>query len=418
MKKVLSIIILFLMCSMVFAYSPMLTTTNQYYSVQFDGEGEATVTLNLQLTNSDSEPIDSLVIEIPGEDVQVLGVVQSVSGSNCLSWDEQCTQYGEGETCIRYNYNGDCAEYQRPCLKRERVCTRYDYYNTRYEKIDVDPLRLSESVSIPIDLLDEVNQQESTTLIVLYKSESYSRNKLGLRQFDFETAKTAYHSNNVRVAVNVDPGLHLKGSSATVNYRSNQLPSLMAGSVDQAKSEMINNYARQITYMSGYVKQASNLDPYESFSVKGKYSQSRLRLYLGRTVLIALFFIGMIILGVYGIKKLSGFAKAKKEHTFMIPFLSGLFTAIGLTLLWIVTIVLINLLNDVLHYSVVNLFGIVLVLLSVLITLAVLGGVPIYMGSKFEPETGVFTLASMLGWLFVFVIVCFVTVGLFGARVF
>ncbi|MBU0980775.1 MAG: hypothetical protein KJ709_08280 [Nanoarchaeota archaeon] len=406
-----------------------VTSARQYYSVVFDGEGEAIVTLRLMIQNTEETDIGRVNVELPGEFITFFGVMQETSGydkETCQEWTSGCVEYGQGQTCVEYDFEGECVKYERPCLNEGQVCSRYSTTRVNenvFRKIDVVPEQYSDSIVIPIELLSPIKSNGQTNILMMYKAEGFVDSTVGLHKFAFETAKLQYMTSNMRVAVNVQDGLRLKGTSARVNYEPSfgmfskvmEAESLTA---DQARS--VYSYSNNIMYQSGYVKTATYLDPHESFTVKGKYARSWGRLYLGSIVLWTLVGAAMIAFLVYGSRKIMGAHKGKvvshsEKNRFIVPFLGGLFTAIIVALIWVVSIVIIYTISKAFGTP---FFGLILVLFTIMITLAVMIGAPIFIGSKFGPATGVFIMLSMLGWLFLFSVIIFVTYSIMMRQVF
>jgi hypothetical protein len=405
---------------------PLITSANQYYSVLFDEEGEAIVSLNLYIKNSDTEDLSTVNLEIPGNNVQILGILQETSGyedQQCISWNNGCIEYGQGSTCVQYDYNGNCVQNEQPCLKYGKTCTQYStkYYNDKiYKKIKVEPQRLANSYSVPINLISAVKENGYTNLLIVYKTHGYVNNLAGVHKFEFETAKVPIMTNKVRVAVNVQSDLHLKGGSSQINYQ----PSInvFAGATnDKAElsmesSRQVNQYVQQITYARGLVKESNYLDPHESFTVEGKYSKSWAKLNLGKIAFIIAIVIGIVCFLYYGAKKLGHYAKNnapkkitknQETHNFMIPFLSGLFTSIGIALLWVLTIILMIVADNLSRTGFDDIFNIFIILFAILITMALMIGIPVYTGTKYGGLIAFFTIASIFCWLFVFAIIIF-----------
>lgn len=388
-----------------------VTTADQYYSVFFDEEGEAFVAVTIDIRNVDEIPISIVNVEIPGRYMQLLNVLQQVRTENCLDWDIQCQEYGQGQTCVQYDYNGNCERYEKPCLKSTKVCTQYEPrgYNVEYKKVNVVPTQLSNSYNLPIVLLTPVKQNEQTNLILIYKVEGYSTSFLGAHTFNFETAKLPMMANSVRVSVNVQQDLILKGGKSNVNYLSGTYAKMSAG-MDMMESRQIVDVSNSIRYESGLVKTASYLDPHESFTVKGTYSRSWLRLYFVNIIITILIIFVALFLIVKGFQKL--FSSLKKitvnkqadKTNFFVPFMMGFSSVFGLTIFWVLNTILMNLVSSAMRYSSGQLFVVLLMLLGVLITLAVLIGVPIFTGSKYGMVTGFLTMLSMFGWIFLFII--------------
>jgi hypothetical protein len=408
---------------------PYLTSANQYTSVHFDEEGEATVSALITIRNSDTTPISGFNLEIPGNQVRLLGVLQEVSGSrNCISYRDQCAEYGGGQTCVQYDYNGNCARYEQPCLRYEKTCVAYDnsyYYDRSYEKLTVEPVKLSNSVSLPLTLKEPISQNQETNVLVFYKVDGYVTDLLGAYDFDFETVKIPFSTNSVRVSVDVQDSLHLKGTSSNVNYQPNfDAFSTKMASADrfsgQSYQEM-QSYTSNIMYAGGLVKTASNLDPQESFTVKGTYAASWIRLYLDVIFGVLLAAAAVIALLIYGTKKLRNLlpepkkseASKQESHKFLMPFLAGLYSSIGITMLWAVVILITRFISSIFYYGYGSLLAMLLVLLVVLVTLALMIGIPIYVGSRYGAFTGIMTALSIFGWLIVFIIITIMVMYLF-----
>src|SRR3989344_812837 len=76
--------------------------SNQYYSVVFDGEGEAAVAAKLVIVNTAKSNLTALNVEIPGN-VRIIAAVQEVQFKQrqCNNWERVCTNLS-GETCTEY----------------------------------------------------------------------------------------------------------------------------------------------------------------------------------------------------------------------------------------------------------------------------------------------------------------------------
>lgn len=409
----------------------LLTTTNQYYSVTFDGEGDAYVIAKLQLYNADKEDLSTLALEIPGASAQVHGVFQYVSAQTvrqCVEYQQTCQEYGQGQTCTRYDYNGNCVNYEQPCLKYSQTCSRYGSSYSQassYERINVDPQRLADSVVVPILLDTAISQQGSSDIYVVYKSTDYA-DAGAVTHFDFETIKTSLMTKTVRVGVNVQEGLILDGVSSSVNYKVDYQPAQLLSAASGSNVESISPYLGRVGYYGQYTKTSSYLDPHESFTVEGKYAESWFALNWGKLLLWII--AGVVIIGliVVGIKKLIKYSnehvsesdkkKAKNEkHKFAIPFFTGLITDICVILLGVFAWLLIVIFDNFLRYSAQDIFNILVILFTILLSLAIMIGVPIFTGSRYGVSTGFFTLLSMMGWGFLLSIVSFAAIAILTA---
>ncbi|RJQ15816.1 hypothetical protein C4573_06720 [Candidatus Woesearchaeota archaeon] len=384
MKKMLVLFfVLLISLSMVHAKSmavqeirplPAIPSVAQYYSVYFDEEGEAIVTLSVNLVNNGDETINQLTVEIPSAQVRFLGVMQRVD-------DVQYDAYGNFQTI-------------------------------GYESLEVTPTELSHSLVLPLTLKDSVQAKETTNMLIVYKANGYVKTSAGVHNFNFETAKFPYDTSTVRVAVNVQEGLYLKGTRSNVNYLPNTM--LMAKStmdMTAAERQTVNNYASQIMYASGWVKTASYLDPLESFSVEGKYANSWFTVNWA-WLLFILVIIVLVIFGiVFLVKKLKKNAPAKiittkntpeKKSQFLLAAGAGFFNALAIAIIWIIVVVIANSMG---RYGSIEIVGLFLILLAILITLGLLIGVPLYLGSKYGFAVGGGTALTTFAWLFIFAII-------------
>ncbi len=415
---------------------PMMTSADQYYSVFLEEEGEAIVTQVIEIDNSGTDAITELNVEVPSPQLMLYSVMQETVGSEtrtCTRWEQGCIEYGEGQTCIKYDYDGNCMEYEKPCLNYGRTCANYvTNYNheLKYERIGVIPEQFSKSTNLPIQLEEKVESGESTRLILAYKLYDATDKSGAIFNFDFESAKISIPTQYVRVAVNVQDGLYLKGTSSDVNY----LPNFNAVSGAFQSKEMdlsaehsrkVADYVSHVRYALGQVEEASYLDPYESITVSGKYSSSWLMLNLFKILVLAICAGGAVYLLYYAAKRLVIYSqnfvsdiKSKKKkgdlkdhpHNFMLPFLSGLFTTIGIMLLWGL-VILVFWIFDRYFYS-GEIFAILIILFASMITLAALIGIPIMVGSKHGATIGIFTVLSILVWMFILCVMTFVSLGI------
>ncbi len=272
---------------------------NHYYAVSFDGEGDAIVRAQIDIENTLDHAISDLDFEIPGQAVIYKAVQEN---------------YYTQPNPEPY-YDGQYAPSRSP-----------DYYpGNRYSSsIDYTKTLTSDSTLLRIKLSKSIQRGESTSVVLFYKIPLYAKkDSLGNFQFDFRTIidKDAILVQNMRVAVNVDSGLSLKGGEAKVDYR----PNTGMGFVNEAAmSKMANvgvgtqeyrQYYSTIRSAGGLVKTASNVDAFESFHVKGAYGENYFLVNLPESLawpVAALIIIGIAIVGgKAAMKKISLKGKAK-----------------------------------------------------------------------------------------------------------
>ncbi|TRZ80893.1 hypothetical protein D4R86_03520 [bacterium] len=296
--------------------TPVATTDSvfgqsQYYSVIFDGEGEAAVNAKLNLENIDIDKnIDKFMVEIPGNDVRMIKAIQEISAQSrqCRRWEPipMPMDYEEGSITMPQSISQQCIEWY-PDASGPR------YYTLKFEKE-----QLSKSVQFTFNLPEPVLPQETISILLYYKASGYVQEKMGISYFNYETLKVPYDVESVRVAINVQEGLYLEGGEAKTDY----LPSSTTYSLQKAPLALegvqdvaISNFSRDIQYVPGYTKSTSGLDPLESFIVEGKYAKSQFALekwFIIGVVIIFVFVLGGIIVFVrWDLKKTKALSKKR-----------------------------------------------------------------------------------------------------------
>ncbi len=344
--------------------SDLAIGNSQYYSVYLDAEGEAVVFAKLIVRNVDDEPIDSIVVEMPG-DFRMLNVIQET-------------------TVIRERSNG--YEYED-----------YLYYGVDYE-VDGEFVVFN---------FEDVLEQEEAVLLVSYKLYDVASLDMGVYNFEFVTLKSDYDMAYSRVSINVDSGLYLAGVEKEVDYSYEiygMIETDVASSSDAVSDEDIEDYSRSIERSSGIVKESYVLDPNETVIVSGRYSASEFMLNLWGNVLKIVFGGGLLVgIGVWLRSKYKKLSVKKDQKAEVISF--GLASAVLLSIIigggsWIMS----NLREWVgyqLDGQLAFFLGIVMFIASV--ALFVLP--PIYVGRKYKDFlAGILTVAATIGFLVAFVI--------------
>ncbi|MCF7866377.1 hypothetical protein K9L67_00035 [Candidatus Woesearchaeota archaeon] len=430
MKKILmSLLLLVVLLTSIYSvlglsYMPDMFLSDQHkYSLQMDGEGEAIVFFK-DIMYDVNKDINSYILEIPYKEIRLIGVYEKVvdsDNSNCLSWGNTCKQYGEGSTCVQYDYYGKCQTYEKPCLKYEQNCERFNQdISYTYEKIETQPELLSDKTILKINFKEPVMKGNQKEFIVITKIYDVGKSSLGKMNAEFETFKTNKDISSIRVSINVPDEFILKGKSSNTNYRSDMVT--FAGNLESSNSlnselsSKMSDISTHLEYSGGFVQTASYLDPYESLSVNVQYSKSWFALYWSNLFWSLLGVAIVIFLISYGIKKLKEYTKenlpikqqqkdSETKHKFIIPFLGGLFSALGIALLWGLIYVILLVLDNILGYRYNDLLILLMILLGILLTLFGMIGIPIFTGHKFGATTGFFTTLSLFVWLIVFAII-------------
>lgn len=253
---------------------PTISGAHHRYVVTFDGEGEATVAAQFQTTNLTKEPVRSLTSTIPGTTVRVLRVLQ------------QYTVEKEEEYCKEYDRQGNCV------IKDKR-----NVPETKYAIIEPKTTQAAKGLSVEIPLEAVIEPNKQSTVYVSYKVNGYTTKKsLGLLKYQFETAQFDQSIDSAEVAVYVEPDLYLQGSG---KGRTNYLPNVaegIAGYTVEAPlaSPFEARFSRAVAQDVAISQQAVNLDPLETYTVKGAYATSWWRLYWS---VIVLTIVGLAVFG-------------------------------------------------------------------------------------------------------------------------
>ena len=362
--------------------------TNQFYNVVFDGEGQATVVAKLIIQNLGKEAINELLLEIPGKNVRIISIFQEANEKEqrCSYYNYNCITYAKDPQCTQYNSQGECVKTERICIKQDQQCA--SWYNQtiwppKYYNLEKTEEQLSESKRIKLKLDVSIKEQETGTFILYYKTDGLAAERLGVFNFDFQTIKMNFDTQQARVSVGVNSDLYFQGGEANVNYQPNfavfDKAELM--SAKGVQSQELSDFSRNIQYSSGYTKTAQGLDPWESFSVKGKYATSWLmlnkaKLFSGIIIVLA------IISGlIFGIRKALRF---KKTNLFLTVGLTSFASSILLTCVWFGGIKLLQWFSNFLYYnSSASMIILLLGLLWIVLMLTLLFAPPIYIGIRY-----------------------------------
>lgn len=392
MKRILLILMALLLVTSIYAQESIRMPTpidsaglgqNQFYSVVFDGEGDAVVAAKLKIQNIGKEPLKELNIEIPGENVRIINIMQEVIRSQKI--------------CGSYDPKGNCTSY-------------YDQqiWPPEYYSIDKDTEKLSESVKVTLNLPVELEEGETGTILLYYKTDSYVDKKLGVFNFDFETIKWSFDTDKIRVAVNVQQDLYLEGVKGKIEYQDNFAAAEKAV-VSGVQSQDLQQFSSQIEWQQGIVKEASGLDPYESFHAKGRYAESWLNLNKGRIgwgILITIIILGLLYYFVYRkIKKVKGNIVLKSIST-------GVISGIVSIALWMLVSFLLDWIRQFIYYQYSGLLTLLIVLIVGIMSLVLIFGPALYFGFKHGFMNGIWCLGACLITLMVMGIVAIIIFSL------
>jgi hypothetical protein len=263
------------------AQNELLFGQNHFYTVIFRGNGEAITYAKIAITNPDEKPLTEFSFEMP-----------KVSPSEIVMYQMKLPQ-----ECVRYNYNDPA----RPCLEYRDpdYAQRYYYYGYSNGQAEYQKIQYTKSGNLyRFTLPTQVEPYKSTAIVVAYAAKGYVNESLGLYKFNFETLKVPSRIQEIRVAVDVDSDLLLKGKKSSVNYNTSGLGVSELAASQSVSSRDLDKVVGSIGSYGPLVKEAKNLAPNESFNVKGEYATNWFRLYLS-SILFTILIIAVIFTGVY-----------------------------------------------------------------------------------------------------------------------
>ena len=344
----------------------------QYYTVNFDNEGEASVFARLNFHNIESTPLNTIKLEIPGNNIRIINVVQEY-----YTYTDVCVKYDyihnnfplESEDGITDPLIPKCLEYQRQ-----------KDYTPKYSIVKYEKEVTSSSILLKLNLPTQINSEENSQIIIYYKVKDYTTKEYGVYKYNFETIKTYYDTEHVKVGINVNNGLYINEGKSNVQYLNNNLIHVLTKqTLSSAESSIISS---NINYVGdgSYVKTASSLDPLESLKVNGKYSESWIALNKGKVVIFTIIGLLLLLGVIFGIIKAIKLLRKGNDNSKAI--IAGLIAATINTGLWTVFVILLGQMNRYYQY---HIFILIIGLMLGLLTLALLFGPAIYFGIKYKP---------------------------------
>ncbi len=401
------------------------------YTVTFRGNGEAVVSAHIAFVNNTDSTMSAILLRVPRVTPQDIFSYQIIKEPICLRYETYPPRLptiyplevpsGMPERMPDNNLlytpntivNPHCAEYQEP--------NYFDYWSgsSSYQKATV----ITQTDTLKIELPKPVKANASGSIVLYYRASGYSRHGMfGSYNFEFETLKVEDRIRSLQVGINTDSDLYLRDAQSNVNYQMTDATSPIAGMKAQATSEAmrsteLDSLVQQIGYGS-IVKSASDLQPLDSYTVKGTYASSRLGLY-SREILIGTFILLIAVLVVIVIIK-SIVRKLRSKHiegslphlntgfnfsSFWqiagLSFLSSLLTA-GYTLFIMFVVSSIRLfINYDFEYIVI--LG--LVIISFALYSFIIFTPSLYMGVKKGIWYGITTFAATIFWLIFYFII-------------
>lgn len=321
---------------------------DQYFTVTFRGNGEAVVTMKAIITNTSDAPLSSITLHMSPD----------ITPKNISSWQviakPQCAQYSSDQI-----KQPTCLQYQQPDY-------RYIYNDAAFQKISPE----ENDTAIVLTLPTPIAVNETGSYLLSFSTFAYTRKTLfGAYDFAFQTPKVDDAINTLQVGITTDSDLYIKGAKGLVNYDSSSMKSF---AVPQAAGNTMQNQQFNDLYnqigQGMIVKNASHLEPLESYTTKGSYADAVMKLYgeeISITIVAILIVLAIIFFMVVGFLK----RRPKQDTgTMRLFFLaSGVsFTSVFLASLYTGMILCISQIIDSTSYGYGNSTAIIFLLIAAL----------------------------------------------------
>ena len=388
------------------AQTELLFGQNHFYTVLFRGNGEAIVYAKLAITNPDEKPLTEFSFEVP-----------KVTPTEIVMYQMKFPQ-----ECVKYNYNDSvrpCLEYRDPDYAQQYYYYGYSNGQAEYQKIQYTKSGNLYRFILPTP----VEPYASTAIIVAYAAKGYVSERAGLYTFNFETLKVPSRIQEIRVAVDVDSDLLLKGKRASVSYNSLGISSERAAAPQSISSRDLDKVVGSIGSYGPIVKEAKNLAPNESFIVKGEYATNWFRLYFG-SILLTFFVVAGIFAGVYFLVKFlkkrdveSGQFGSAADERVEPRMPQGLISIVNLTNAWVSLLSVVSLFgltylliflgeSNLLRFVNIDpVFGVVGVIAIILLYVLIIFGPAIGIAAKHGWKSFVSILIAEFLWFVFFLII-------------
>jgi hypothetical protein len=363
MKKLIPIFVftvLLLSTSPVLAQQQTYWHSNDYYSVELTGSGNAFVVANINLESLSEKEVSSLTLQIPYTKVQIYKLVQ-----------------GGG-----YWYP--------PCVG---VCPYYEpkYYEPAF--LDYTTETLADSTLVRFNLTHPIVNNSQTNLYLVFSTPRIAKETFQGFEFNFKTIQDSKAlTRYVGASITVPQNMELKGKPKfKIDYKPSELATMAAPSAQE--------FVGMIRYpYGGYQYSAQNLLPGESFTITGLYGENFFLLYLQE---IAAGIICLIVFSfafyVFAYRKIRRMfvrriegeeIRRRREFSFGRTLVVGIFSGFIFVFVFFVLIYLSGLIQGGYYYYQPVLM-ILFFLLDAIILLMSLFGLPFYLGSRYSKSEGV-----------------------------
>lgn len=439
---------------------------DHYYSVLLRGNGEAVVNGRFDFANLGEQPVtDYTFLTSSAQPIDNLIVYQQIRKGKCLQYDSipkysndsVCSQYDTNDKCTLAEVNkgmecrwfscaDKCLPYslsvgdalntpcpQKKCLENAEP----DSYSTNwsgvseYHKLAVT----SHGSKVGMKLFKPVSPGKTGSIFFYYIQSNVAKsNLIGVWNYNFETVKISDRIRNLQIGISAENDFILNDAKGTTSYRPKELSfSAPIGKSAIASTEM-DSYYGQIG-QGTITKTNSNLQPGESFKIKGVYADASWKFYIKEILLSIVFALIAVVLVIVGLKKLIKHIHlpsfSVKKEILVKPQTSGvdinlILKTVGISFVSSFIIILILLLSYATNrflstiyfpYDVQTLkafFYFLLGLILLFINLVIFFCPIYYFGRKHGIAWGLFVLFMNLFWLFIYTGVIILVVVLFS----
>lgn len=315
------LLIVLILSSQVHAQEDYYWHTSDRYGVELDGEGDAFVVAILTFEGlKENINVGTITLEIPGTKINVLKAIQ---------------------TPYTYSYYGS---YYPDSQQQSSFIT----YNLN---------KLSDSTLIELNLKTPIRPNQQTAVVLIYQTQDVAKSTLNGLEFNFQTIKdSSAIIRDVGADIYVPSNMEIKGKPKfDVQYRPSDFGAFATTSQAASTSKMSE-------YISPYYSKpsqfsAKNLDPNESFTVKGLYGDNVFLLYLNEIIVLIIVLLTVILIFKHfkliskiksSFKAKAAMPKAKTGET-SFSLTRALVGGVGSGFLYIMTSLLIQFLSGLLQ---------------------------------------------------------------------
>lgn len=267
MRKILFAIMLLMVMSPVLAID--YWHSSDTYTIELDGEGDAFIVAEMQFELISEENISEITLEIPGSNVEVYKIIQYMY-----------PYYGGTRTTSQPRPGGAPSTYYDDIAYPEPKST--------IEFLDYEKEVYSDFVILNIKLKRNLTLKQQGNIAIVYQTNAIGKETFQGIEFKFETIKDINSVIRFAGANIIVPGdMTLKGKPEfDIDYK----PSYLARQFQTetadvgaalATAGLMSNYKAYTPPRSNRVHYSvNNIDPGESFTIKGLYGDNSYLLYI------------------------------------------------------------------------------------------------------------------------------------------